>query len=46
MADRRYNDEEIAAIFRAASEGHESPQRDVPPDEGLTVTELIRPNRL
>jgi hypothetical protein len=40
MADRRYNDEEIAAIFRAASEGHESPQRDVPPDEGLTVTDL------
>jgi hypothetical protein len=40
MADRRYHDEEIAAIFRAASEGHESPQRDVPPDEGLTVTEL------
>lgn len=42
MADRRYNDKEIAAIFRAAAEGGrpESPQRDVPQDEGLTLADL------
>src|SRR6266446_7595601 len=41
MADRRYNDKEIAAIFRAAAEeGPQSPQRDVPRDEGLTLTDL------
>jgi hypothetical protein len=34
MADRRYNDKEIAAIFRAAAEGHESPQRDVDSSAG------------
>lgn len=40
MAERRYNDKEIAAIFRAAAEAPQSPQRDVPADEGLTLTEL------
>ena len=40
MADRRYNDKEMAAIFRAATEGPQSPQRDVPPEEGLTLTDL------
>ena len=40
MADRRYNDKEIAAIFRAAAEGPQSPQREVPPEEGLTLTDL------
>lgn len=40
MADRRYNDKEIAAIFRAAAELPPSPQRDVPQDEGLTLTDL------
>jgi hypothetical protein len=41
MAERRYNDKEIAAIFRAASEQEpESPQRQVARDEGLTLTEL------
>src|SRR5438034_10894930 len=40
MADRRYNDKEMAAIFRAATEGPQSPQRDVPTEEGLTLTDL------
>src|SRR5438132_6299967 len=40
MADRRYDDKEMAAIFRAATEGSHSPQREVPPEEGLTLTEL------
>ncbi len=40
MTDRRYNDKEMAAIFRAASEGPLSPQREVPPEEGLTLADL------
>ena len=40
MADRRYSDKEIAAIFRAATEGPASPHPDVPRDEGLTLTDL------
>ena len=40
MADRRYNDKEIAAIFRAAADGPQRPQREVPSDEGLTLTDL------
>jgi len=40
MTDRRYNDKEMAAIFRAATEGSQRPQRDVPTEEGLTLTEL------
>ncbi|HEV2671197.1 MAG TPA: hypothetical protein VGU74_08905, partial [Gemmatimonadales bacterium] len=40
MADRRYNDKEIAAIFRGATEVPASPQPDVPFDEGLTLTDL------
>jgi len=41
MAERRYNDKEIAAIFRAATEeGPPSMQREVARDEGLTLAEL------
>ena len=40
MADRRYDDKEIAAIFRAATEGPRTPPRDVPRDEGLTLADL------
>src|SRR4029077_4698275 len=40
MTDRRYSDKEMAAIFRAAAEGLPSPQREVLPDEGLTLSEL------
>src|SRR6266550_3035358 len=36
MAERRYNDKEIAAIFRAAAEeGPQSPQREVARDVNL-----------
>jgi hypothetical protein len=41
MADRRYSDKEIAAIFRAAAEQEpQSPHREVARDEGLTLAEL------
>jgi hypothetical protein len=41
MAERRYNDKEIAAIFRAAAEeGPQSPQHEVARDEGMTLAEL------
>lgn len=40
MTDRRYNDKEMAAIFRTATEGSQSPQREVPTEEGLTLPEL------
>ena len=40
MVERRYNDKEIAAIFRAAAETPPSPQREVPQDEGLTLADL------
>jgi hypothetical protein len=40
MTERRYNDKEITAIFRAAAEGPQAPHREVPPQEGLTLAEL------
>ena len=40
MADRRYNDKEIAAIFRAAAETQENAPPEVPRDEGLTLADL------
>jgi len=41
MAERRYDDREMAAIFRAASEGPQLPAtRDVPSDEGMTLADL------
>jgi hypothetical protein len=40
MTERRYNDKEIAAIFRAATEGPQSRPPEVPHEEGLTVSEL------
>jgi hypothetical protein len=40
MADRRYNDKEIAEIFRAAAEGPPSAQREISPDESLTLADL------
>jgi hypothetical protein len=41
MPERRYNDKEIAAIFRAATEAPApQSQPDVPSDEGLTLTDL------
>jgi hypothetical protein len=41
MAERRYNDKEIAAIFRAATEEvSQSPSHEVARSEGLTLAEL------
>ena len=39
-AERRYNDKEIAAIFRAATEGPQVPGREVAREEGLTLADL------
>ena len=38
--DRRYDDKEMAAIFRAAADGPQTAPTDVPRDEGLTLPEL------
>ena len=40
MPERRYNDKEMAAIFRAAAEAPAGPVRDVPEDEGMTLADL------
>jgi hypothetical protein len=40
MADRRYNETEMAAIFRAAAEGPQPAERDVPREEGMSLAEL------
>lgn len=40
MPERRYDDKEIAAIFRAAADSPTLPSREVPRDEGLTLAEL------
>lgn len=40
MSERRYKDDEIAAIFRAAAEGQQTPSRGVPREEGLTLADL------
>ena len=40
MADRRYDDKEMAAIFHAAADGPQSSERNVSPEEGLTLLEL------
>lgn len=37
---RRYDDKEMAAIFRAAADGAQSSSSEVPRDEGLTLAEL------
>lgn len=40
MTDRRYTDEEVAAIFRTAAEEPQSPPVHVPRSEGLTLADL------
>jgi len=40
MSERRYNDKEIAAIFRAATETPHLPAGEVPREEGLTLADL------
>jgi hypothetical protein len=40
MAERRYSEEEIAAIFERAAEVQHAARRQLPPGEGLTLAEL------
>jgi hypothetical protein len=40
MSDRRFNEEEVAAIFQHATEAQQSPQRQLPSGDGLTLAEL------
>lgn len=40
MTDRRYTDEEVAAIFLRAAEEAQTPPLPVPHDEGLTLADL------
>jgi hypothetical protein len=40
MTDRRYDDEEVSAIFLAAAEGPQATSLSVPRSEGLTLADL------
>jgi hypothetical protein len=40
MTDRRFNEDEVAAIFAQATEAHQSHQRQLPSGEGMTLAEL------
>lgn len=40
MTDRRYSEEEVAAIFRAAAEQPPAAEEEVPAAEGLTLVQL------
>jgi hypothetical protein len=40
MTDRRFNDDEVAAIFAKATDVARTNQRQLPSSEGLTLTEL------
>ena len=40
MSERRYSDEEVAAIFARATETQESQPRRNTPGEGMTLAEL------
>jgi hypothetical protein len=40
MSERRYNDDEVAAIFRAAAEDRQLPAASSTGDDGLTLAEL------
>lgn len=41
MPERRYDDQEVAAIFRAATEGQSQlPAREAPREDGLTLADL------
>lgn len=40
MTDRRFNEEEVAAIFKQATEAKQTPQRELPSGEGLTLAEI------
>lgn len=40
MADRRYNEQEVAEIFGRAAESQQDATRALPPGEGMTLAEL------
>jgi hypothetical protein len=40
MAERRFNEAEVAAIFERAAEAQQTGQRQLPSGEGMTLTEL------
>jgi hypothetical protein len=40
MTDRRFNEDEVAAIFKQATEAQQTPQRQLPSGEGLTLAEI------
>ncbi len=40
MTERRYSEEEVAAIFGRATEAQQSPRRQLPPGEGMTLDDL------
>jgi hypothetical protein len=40
MPERRFNEDEVAAIFQQAAETQHPPQRAIPSGEGLTLAEL------
>jgi hypothetical protein len=40
MSDRRYSEEEVAAIFERAAEEQQAARRRLPPGEGMTLVEL------
>jgi hypothetical protein len=40
MSDRRFSEEEVAAIFKQATEAQQTPQGQLPSGDGLTLAEL------
>ncbi len=40
MTERRYSEEEIAAIFERAAEAQQAARRQLPPGEGMTLADL------
>ena len=40
MTERRFDEEEVSAIFRQATEAQQTPERQLPSGEGLTLVEL------
>jgi len=40
MTDRRYSEEEVAAIFERAAETQKTARRQLPPGEGMTLADL------
>ncbi len=40
MTERRYSEEEVAAVFERATEAQQTARRQLPPGEGLTLADL------